>query len=300
MPNILNKNKHILLVIDAFTKFVKLYPVKTTSTKEVCSALDKYSYYYSRPRRLISDRGTAFTSKEFSEYLSSNNIQHVKNAVAAPQANGQVERVNRVLSRMLSKLADPVSQADWSRFLSQVGYALNNSIHSSTRSAPSTLLFGVLQRGPEIDKLTEYLSDKDPNNVPPDLTRLRQTTDIAIKQSQNRNEIQYAKRSTPPTQYQVGDYIVIRNVDNTIGQNKKFVPKYRGPYIVHRVLPSDRYVVRDVDNCQITQIPYNGVLEAARMKPWVRISDKKSLTHDSGTKEELPDGRPSVCQIGRI
>ena len=45
LPHTLNKNKHVLVVIDAFTKFVKLYPVKTTSTKEVCSALDKYFSY---------------------------------------------------------------------------------------------------------------------------------------------------------------------------------------------------------------------------------------------------------------
>ena len=105
LPHTLNKNKHVLVVIDAFTKFVKLYPVKTTSTKEVCSALDKYFAYYSRPRRLITDRGTAFTSKDFAEYCTHNNIQHIKNAVASPQANGQVERVNRVVSRMLSNPA---------------------------------------------------------------------------------------------------------------------------------------------------------------------------------------------------
>ena len=75
LPHILNKNKHILVVIDAFTKFVKLYPVKTTSTKEVCFALDKYFSYYSRPRRLVSDQGTAFTSKEFQQYVLNNNIQ---------------------------------------------------------------------------------------------------------------------------------------------------------------------------------------------------------------------------------
>uniref|UniRef100_A0A1B0CYU2 Uncharacterized protein n=1 Tax=Phlebotomus papatasi TaxID=29031 RepID=A0A1B0CYU2_PHLPP len=41
-----------------------------------------------------------------------------------------------------------------------------------------------------------------------------------------------------------------------------------GPYVVAKVLPHDRYVVRDVDNCQITQIPYNGIIESKNMRLW--------------------------------
>ena len=55
------KKKYLLVVINAFTKFVKLYPITSTSTKEVCNALKQYFSYYSRPKRIISDRGTCFT-----------------------------------------------------------------------------------------------------------------------------------------------------------------------------------------------------------------------------------------------
>lgn len=148
------------MVIDAFTKFVKLYPVNSTSTKEVNAALDKYFECYSRPRRVITDRGTCFRSFEFDEYLQKHNIDHVKVAVASPQANGQGERVNRVIKPMLGKLSEPICHADWSLKLKQVEYALNNSIHSTTKHAPSEMLFGVFQRGEVVDELTEYLEDK--------------------------------------------------------------------------------------------------------------------------------------------
>lgn len=59
LPSLQSKRKHILLVVDAFTKYVKLYPVVSTSTREVCASLDKYFDYYSRPSRIISDRGTS-------------------------------------------------------------------------------------------------------------------------------------------------------------------------------------------------------------------------------------------------
>lgn len=84
--------------MDAFTKHVKLYAAISTSTKEVVAYLGEYFKYYSRPRRIVSDRGTCFTSSEFSEFLVENNIEHVKIATASAQANGQIERVNRVLN----------------------------------------------------------------------------------------------------------------------------------------------------------------------------------------------------------
>lgn len=50
---------------------------------------------------------------------------------------------------------------------------------------------------------------------------------------------------------------------------KKFIPTFKGPYVVHKVLGNDRYVIRDIDNYQRTQLPYDGILEAGRLRKWV-------------------------------
>jgi len=60
--------KHILAVIDAFTKFVWLYPTKTVTSKEVIEKLELQKSIFGNPSRIISDRGTAFTSREFEDY----------------------------------------------------------------------------------------------------------------------------------------------------------------------------------------------------------------------------------------
>jgi len=51
----------------------------------------------------------------------------------------------------------------------------------------------------------------------------------------------------------------------------KFAPKYRGPYKISRVLPNDRYELSDIEDCQLTQLPYRGILEAARLRPWMQV-----------------------------
>lgn len=43
LPSLTSKRKYVLVVIDAFTKYVKLYSVNSTSTKEVTAALNRYS-----------------------------------------------------------------------------------------------------------------------------------------------------------------------------------------------------------------------------------------------------------------
>lgn len=268
LPSIVSKRKHILVVVDAFTKYVKLYAVNSTSTKEVCACLDKYFESYSRPRRIISDRGTCFTSLEFGAYLSENNIEHVKVATASAQANGQVERVNRVIKSMLGKISEPVQHSDWVKLLTRVEYAINNSVHSSTHQTPSILLFGVCQRGRDVDDLSEYLEDRFDSSVDRDLRTLRETALRHVEDSQSKNLASFDKKHSPPNTFCEGEYVVIRNIDTTIGTNKKFVPKYRGPYRIYKILPNDRYVVRDIENCQISQIPYDGIIEAARIKRW--------------------------------
>lgn len=61
------------------------------------------------------------------------------------------------------------------------------------------------------------------------------------------------------TTYNVGDYVMITNVDTTAGVNKKFIPKYRKPYVVKKVLDFDRYIVADIPDFQITQMPWRGI-----------------------------------------
>lgn len=271
LPSVISKKKHLLVIVDAFTKYVRLYPVNSTSTKEVCCALEKYFEYYSRPTRIVSDRGTCFTSSDFMSFTETHNIQHVKVAVASPQANGQVERVNRVLKNMLGKLTEPTQNADWTKKLREVEYALNNTVSRSIGTTPSKLLFGVEQKGPEVDLLSEYLDDQDLSTEIRDLTVLRDQASACILKSQEYSQKWWEQHCTSAKTYNTGDFIVIRHVDTSVGHNKKFLPRFRGPYIIHKVLPHDRYVIRDVEGCQITQMPYNGIVEAKNLRLWKSI-----------------------------
>lgn len=293
LPSLNSKRKHILSTMDAFSKLCKLYAVNSTSTKEVLACLEKYFEYYGRPRRIITDQATCFTSFEFTKKMMDWNIEHVKVAVGSPQANGQVERLHRTIKAMLGKLIEPISHADWVQELAHTEYAINNSKHRVTGFSPCELAFGLNQRGKTPDRLTEFIENEYHSPPARELNHIREVAVESINKSQRYLESYVNEKGKPAKTYAVGDLVVITNVDVSVGTNKKFVPHFRGPFVVHQVLKNDRYVIRDVENGQLTQRPYNNIIEAARLRLWV---GKKS-----GEVETVRREHDTVdCVIGSI
>lgn len=215
--------KYIFLVTDAFTKFVKLFLTKTTNSNEVIKHLKNYFNCYSRPIRIISDRGCAFTSTLFKDFMNENNIQLIHIATGTPRANGQAERVNSTIIPMITKLAPTISQ--WDKTLIDIEYVVNNTVNRSTNQAPAMLLYGVKQLGRPDDKIKMYL-DSCIKSIDRDLVELRQEAANQIKKVQLQNKTNYDKKHKQPTNYIEGDLVLIRNYDVTIGANKKLVPKF--------------------------------------------------------------------------
>jgi len=147
---------------------------------------------------LISDRGTAFTSSEFDLFCKNNNIQHIRTATHSPKANGQVERVNKVLGPMISKLINNDEKLCWYKILPNIEFAINNSVHKTTNETPSKLLFGVDQRGKVVDAIREYLVIKD-NYDNRDLDCLRERANEKIRRSQKYNKEYFDKRRVRTT-----------------------------------------------------------------------------------------------------
>ncbi|XP_033318399.1 uncharacterized protein K02A2.6-like [Bombus bifarius] len=148
---------HIFVVVDAFTKFTWLYPTRSTDTADVIDRLKKQAAVFGNPRRIISDRGTAFTSNAFQEYCEEENMKHLLVTTGAPRGNGQVERVNRTLIPLLTKLTAPKPD-DWYKHVDQVQKYLNFTLNRSTGKTPFLLLAGVemqTKEDPQIRKLVQ-------------------------------------------------------------------------------------------------------------------------------------------------
>lgn len=89
------QNKYILVVIDYLTKYVHLFPTKSTDTEGVLNSLTEFIKTRGVPDRIISYRSIEFTPRNFENHCQSKSIKYTLNSFRHPQANGQVKRINR-------------------------------------------------------------------------------------------------------------------------------------------------------------------------------------------------------------
>ncbi|GBM30357.1 Pro-Pol polyprotein [Araneus ventricosus] len=153
------KYQHILTIVDAFTTFTWLYPVKSTSTEDALDKLKVQQKTFGNPKRIITDRGSAFISKAFGDYCTNENIQHFQITTGVPRGNGQVERLHRTLIPVLTKLSIADS-TKWFKFVDPLQRNLNSTFNRSTKWSPFELLIGVTMRNKEDLHLRDLLMEE--------------------------------------------------------------------------------------------------------------------------------------------
>jgi len=85
----------IFIVLDHFSKFVFLIPVKKINASVVIKYLEGELFMtFGVPETVVSDNGSQFRSEAFQKLMKTYEISHVLTAVYSPQANAS-ERVNR-------------------------------------------------------------------------------------------------------------------------------------------------------------------------------------------------------------
>ncbi|KYB28419.1 hypothetical protein TcasGA2_TC032556 [Tribolium castaneum] len=124
---------------------------------------------------------------------------------AAPKANGQIERVNRVLTPMLAKLTVELNK--WDKSLPQLELVLNNAANRSTGYSPSKLLFGVNQSYLEDDNIKTYLESIQKDSR--DLLTIRAEASTKMELVGKYNKDQFDNRHKSPRKYQKScDHVV--------------------------------------------------------------------------------------------
>lgn len=106
-------NTQLFIIIDAFTKFIIIYPVKSTKSQYVIRCLQDMIKYFGVPHRIKADRGKAFTSDDFKNYCNEIGTKLHLNAVAMPRGNGQVERYYQTILNSLSVMRADLNDDQW-------------------------------------------------------------------------------------------------------------------------------------------------------------------------------------------
>lgn len=131
--------QHILVMMDTFTKYTKLYTVRKATTDTSIQKLDEFFADVGQPKYILSDRGTQFTSKKWEEALKERNIKMISSSVRHPQGN-MVERVNREIARFFRTFLPPERYSSWYVYLETIETIMNESYHGITEIPPHEAL----------------------------------------------------------------------------------------------------------------------------------------------------------------
>ena len=86
-----NGDKHCLVVIDSFSRYIQFYPVSSSSASETISALEKCFLTFGIPQKLEYDKGSAFMNEEFTNWTHELGITHALRTAYSPWTNGKVD-----------------------------------------------------------------------------------------------------------------------------------------------------------------------------------------------------------------
>ena len=135
--------RHAIVAVDYFTKWVEAEPLtKISSAKVINFLIRNVLCRYGVPQKIIFDNGLQFDSDEFTSWCLEHGIARSFSAVAYPQANGQVEAVNKVLKTLVKKKLEK-SKGAWVDELTTALWAYRTSYKTATGHTPFALAYGA-------------------------------------------------------------------------------------------------------------------------------------------------------------
>lgn len=282
-------NTYILAVIDSFTKFISIKAVRDTKSTTAIRTLKDHFSTFGTPTRLITDRGTCFTSLKFKSFMESTNVKHILNAVATPRANGQIERYNRTILDALSTKCHGRGDNTWDEYVGDIQLGMNTTMNKATGKSPSELLFGFKVLNSSENIINEVLNEVICRASDNDLLNMRTEAKSRIEKQQRNAKEAYDKHRKRVTLYKVGDLVRVERtiIDKEhVGKSKKLISKFHGPYRIKKVLENDRFLIEDTPLTRRGNKKYENVVAVDKIHPWLNY---KNVSSDGSENDNSGD-----------
>ena len=265
-------NRYILLLTDHFSKYVEIIPV-LDMTAEVCATkiLNEYVARWGCPLSIHSDQGRTYESKIFKELCRMLEIRKTRTSVRNPKGNGQSERFNRTLLRMIrAYLCD--EQDEWDLHLGCLAGAYRATPHETTKMTPNLLTMGREVRLPaellfgsacsaQGDEVTSYGDYVDilRSRIQHAHETARKYLASSAKRSKNNYDVKAAVNK-----YEKGNLVWYLLETHKVGEAPKLKQAYHGPFLVKKKVTEVDFLIQLDKNGKVQIVhhdklkPYEG------------------------------------------
>ncbi|UYV74750.1 K02A2.6-like, partial [Cordylochernes scorpioides] len=128
-----------LLVVDANSNWIEVFPVRGTTSQENIKLLRECFARYGLPQCLVSDNGPPFNSLEF-KFLRKNNVYHLTSPAYNPTSNGIAEGSVRIIKKSLEKSLEESPNSNMDCILQNVLFNYRNTPTSLDKPPVERLL----------------------------------------------------------------------------------------------------------------------------------------------------------------
>lgn len=181
----------LCVLVDYFSKYVEASVLCSTTAEETIEFLDDCFARHGIPYSLTSDNGPPFNSHAFAEYLKTLGITHFTTIPYWARANGEVERQNRSLQKIV-KIAQ-LQKSNWKKEMNDYLLMYRSTPHSVTRKTPAELLFNRKLRD-KLPSLKERVEEQEVRDA-----------DAVVKT----RSLTYDQKAVPTKDLAVGDTVMI-------------------------------------------------------------------------------------------
>ncbi|CAF0711795.1 unnamed protein product [Adineta steineri] len=194
-------NKFFLIIVDAHSKWLEVAIMDLITTTATIETLYSLFSRYGLCEEIVSDNGTQFTSKEFSDFCARHGIRHLRTSPGHPQSNGQAERyVDTVKSAIKKGISG--GGGDLKQVLIKFLFSYRSTPHATTNISPAEL-FMKRQLRTVLDLIRPTAKD----------------TSSAAQERYKHN----FDRHTKEREFNVGDKVIVRDFRNAT-TNVKWTP----------------------------------------------------------------------------
>merc|ERR1711893_224186 len=244
--------KFILVVMDYFTKWVEIFPMRDQTAETVAAVLvDEVFSRMGCPIELHSDQGSNFKSKLMTEVYRLMGIKKTQTTPYHPRGDGMVERMNRTLEDMLAHCVSE-RQTDWDQHLQLLAMAYRSAPHSSTAEMPNLLMLGrevTLPVNLVVEPLPEEVEE------PPNLSgyaddllgRMRFVNEAtrAKMTQQLQSQKRHFDQNVHLTVHRPGDVVWLKLHASKKGKSPKLMKRWGGPFLIKDKLSTVNYRIQE-------------------------------------------------------
>lgn len=235
-----------MVVVDYYSKWVEIYPLRDAKTPKVCQILKNEIFTrWGVPAFLVSDRGPQFTGQVMNKLCESWGVVQKLATAYHPQTN-LTERVNKVLKTMIASYVGEHHQ-DWDKWLPEFRLAINTAVHETTGVAPALLALGRNIKGP-LERLIKPIPDTSAYDTLQKQQEIQEEVHRHIGVAKSRQARYYNARRRD-VHFEVGDLVWVRAHPLSKAESKfsaKLAPRWLGPAKVEKRLGPITYRISGV------------------------------------------------------